>query len=390
MRSMRIIDLANLNQTRTVTVGGTKFTINSRGDFISDATGTATCTPGSASADYIKTTTTVTWGTMGERPPILSESIVAPPAGSIAPNRGALAIQVNNSRNVGLSGVGLSGSGAGSFSGSTGPTGCVIFGDLPAGNYQLTPSAFDLVDRDGNTPSAQSTSVIGGSTNTVALQFDDPGSLNVTFKTMIAGNLVPSQADSVVVFNTGMTAAKAFGTAGNRLDSVTADPLFPFTSPDTVYAGTCEGDNPNPTNQTNPPSAPAMASVVVPQGDSADAVVQLPALFLTVWSGSSSTNKGTAVADARVRIGDRNCIVGPTQLRRTFTANSSGQLSEGGSSGPGSSTPGIGLPYSDYDICADNGVRRRTLTNVPIKDLVSGTTRDIFLSGTGSSLGVCP
>ena len=43
MRSMRISDLANLNQTKTVTQDGTPFTVLSRGNFATDSTGTASC-----------------------------------------------------------------------------------------------------------------------------------------------------------------------------------------------------------------------------------------------------------------------------------------------------------------------------------------------------------
>ena len=105
MRSMRISDLANLNQTRTVTEEGTNYTVVSRGDFVTDSTGTASCDEGTASADYIKITSTVTWPSIGSRPPILAEGIVSPPSGSIAADRGALAIEVDDAQNNGIPNV---------------------------------------------------------------------------------------------------------------------------------------------------------------------------------------------------------------------------------------------------------------------------------------------
>ena len=86
-------------------------------------------------------------------PPVLHQSTVAPPNGSISEDHGALAVSVQNGQGQGIGGVGLTGSGAGSFSGTTGANGCVIFGNLPEGNYTLTPvGSTGLVDRDGNPP----------------------------------------------------------------------------------------------------------------------------------------------------------------------------------------------------------------------------------------------
>jgi Tfp pilus assembly protein PilV len=392
MRSMRISDLANLNQTRTVTQENTTYTVVSRGDFVTDATGTASCEAGTASADYIKITSKVTWPSIGSRPPVLAESIVSPPSGSVTPDRGALAIEVLDADSNGVPGVPVSGSGAGSFSGATGPTGCVIIGNLPQGNYTLSVSgiAAGLVDRDGNPPDSHPTSVIGQSTNTVVLQYGDPGSIPVSFTTRVGGNLVAAQGDSIMVFNTGMSTPKAFGTPGTQTSTITATPLFPFSSPVAVYAGTCEADNPNPDDDDPPPVPQAIASVSVPPGGSAPATIQLPGLTLNVYQGS--TTSSSKAANARVRIADVNCPDAPTTaFKRTFTANSQGTLAN------------VGLPYSAYEICADgvvSGSTRRnyvrvsgSIESVPLNTptaLSSGVSRNIFLSGTGWSSGSCP
>jgi Tfp pilus assembly protein PilV len=384
MRAMRVSDLSNLNETRTVQQDGTPYEIGSRAEFVTDDTGTASCQPGTASADYILITSTVTWPSIGSRPPVVGQSIVAPPNGSVSADSGALAISVVDSQNEGIPGVGLSGSGAGSFSGSTGSTGCVIFGNLPAGEYTLTASGSSLVDRDGNPPQPQTVSVVAESTNTIELQYDTPGSIPVSFTTRRYGDnaLVPSSADSVVAFNTGMTGARTFGTAGSPASQVTATSLFPFASPYSVYAGTCEGDNPNPTGEQNPPGAPAIATIIVPPGGSPSATIQLPALHLTVWSGVDASAPGNPVQDARVRVQDDNCADNPpgsgTPFRRTFTTNSAGQL------------PDPGLPYSVFDVCADDGSRQNAVNDLSVQDLSSGTSLDIYLQGAGSAVGTCP
>ena len=203
---------------------------------------------------------------------MVSASLVAPPNGSISANSGGLAIAVEDADNVGIPGVGISGSGAGSFTGTTGSTGCVIFGNLPAGTYTVTVSgvASGLVDRDGNAPGPVTTSVVGESTNTLVLQYDDPGDIPVTFRTRNYSNqLVASAADSIVVFNTGLSVARVFGTVGSQQTTLTAAPMFPFTSDYAVYAGTCEGDNPNPSGLDPPPAPAAIGSALVPPGGTA-------------------------------------------------------------------------------------------------------------------------
>ena len=78
----------------------------------------------------------------------------------------------------------------------------------------LTTNAPGYVDKDGQPPGALNTSVVALSTNTLALQYDEPGAVNVAFSTMVDDQLVQSSAESVVAFNTGMTAAQTFSATG--------------------------------------------------------------------------------------------------------------------------------------------------------------------------------
>lgn len=378
MRALRISSLSSLNQSRTVTQDGTPYTIVSRAEFITDATGTASCEAGVAQADYLKISSTVTWPSIGVRPPVYASSIVAPPNGSISANSGSLAISVEDSQNVGIPGVGVSGSGAGSFTGTTGPDGCVVIGNLPAGNYTVTVSgvAFGMVDRDGNAPGPINTSVVAESTNTLVLQYDEPGSIPVTFTTVPYGGGAPvaSSADSIIAFNTGMMSARAFGTPGTQITQIDATSLFPFSSDYAVYAGTCEGDNPN-LNPGPPPST--ILSTLVPPGGSPPppTTIQLPALHLTVTSG------GIPVANATVKVRDTKC----SNFLRQFTTNAQGRLAN------------PGLPYSDYEICATNGTRRMIIgddeADVSLDDppdVTGGQTLGMSLTDAGSSTGACP
>ncbi len=376
LRSLRVPTLNRLSQTRTVTLNGTTFTIESSGVFINDKTGTSSCGKESSSADYVKITSKVTWPSTGAHAPVTIAGIVTPPTGSLDPSHGTLTIFAANAHEVPIAGVGLTGTGAGTFSGTTSSEGCAMFPDQPSGNYTLSPSgvAGGLVDVNGNTPGPTTIGVVAGSTSTVQLLYDQPGSIVTEFTTMSGGKLVSTKGDSIVVFNSGMTTAKTFGTVGTPKSPITATSLFPFTSKDTVYAGSCEGDNPNPTSEANPPGAAAMASVLVPANGSVNASIQLPVLNLNVWSGTSKTPE-TRVKNAHVIVSDVNCTA-----KRTYTASSS-------------ETTSIPLPWSTYEVCADNGsgtgTHKQTVTQA-VQNLTSaGTTVNLYLGESGLSKGPC-
>jgi Tfp pilus assembly protein PilV len=377
LRSMTISALIGLDEMRTVTVDGTRYTVESKGQFVND-TGTDTCVAGTATVDYTRITSMVSWPSLDGEPPVVVESIVAPPSGSI-PGRGALQVEAIDAQGAGIPGLGLSGTGAGSFSGTTGATGCARFRSLPAGDYTLTLSATGVVDANGNPPEPQEISVVDQSTNTVVLQYDEPGSIVTTFESRgyLGSGYGPARMDSVMVFNTGMSAAKAVPSQGGSLEpSITADSLFPFTSTYTVYAGTCTGDNPA---TTNPPGSAAMKSVTVPAGGQASALLRLPALRLTAYRGTNTSS--IRAADATVWVRDTRC----GNLRRTYTTNVNGQLADAGGNFLGA------LPYSVYDVCVKGtnttgGTRwvRQTVALNTSAIIANPPTVSAFL-GSGSS-----
>jgi Tfp pilus assembly protein PilV len=378
MRAIKATQLLDYANTRTVTVDDTNFTVKSSSKIVTDSTGTQTCDSGTASADYLTITSTVTWPTIGTRPPVVIQSIIAPPNGTFDESTGALAVAVQDGQGLGVPNIALSGTGAGSFSGMTGDNGCAIFANLPAGNYTLTPSASTYVDKDGNQPGPVTTSVVAQSTNSVALQLDRPGSIDVTFLTKVGSTLVPSQSDTIVAFNTGMTTAETFGTVGTEASTLSATPLFPFSSPDTVYAGTCTGNNP----QLTAAGVSSKSVTVNAGGPAVPAQLTLPALNLTVWKGTSSINTVGPLSGARVTLTDKNCSVNGSGVKRVFTTNSSGNL------------PDPGVPWSVYDVCVSGipsgtTVRRVTTTNLAVKDPTIPTTLNVYLGGSATT-GACP
>lgn len=375
LRAFRVADLSNLNETRTVEVGTSTFTVRSIADFVTDSTGTASCVQGTARPDYIRITSRVTWSNMGGRPPVLVQSIVAPPNGTIASNRGALAVSVKGGADQAIPGIMLEGAGPDSFSGETSETGCVIFGNLPTGNYSLTPIAPGYVDKDGQDPVATTVGVVAQSTNTVVIQLDEPGALEVSFQTRVGSQLVPSSADSLVVFNTGMTRAHTYP-APSRQSALVAEPLFPFASPDTVYAGSCTANNPNPGNVANSPGAPALASAMVEAGLVEEVSIQLPALDVTVRSGNNAGSPGSLVSNAKVVLTDADCAAQGVNAVHRLQTGSNGKLAD------------PGLPWSTYNVCIEAAGKRVTQNGVAVKNLTTPASLTAYMGA--ATTGTCP
>ena len=79
--------------------------------------------------------------------------------------------------------------------------------------------------------------------------------------------------------------------------------------------------------------------------------LQLPALYVNVWTGKNSANKGAAFNSADVWITDKKCSSGvpATPITRRYATIATGALSD------------PGLPWSTYDVCVDakTGSRQR-------------------------------
>ena len=205
-------------------------------------------------------------------------------------------------QNAGVPGIGLSGSGAGSFSGD---------------DREPTAARSSATCRRATTRSRCRASPPGSSTGTATRRGPArPASWRRARTRSCSSTTTPGRsrspsrpgpapgpprsrpsADSVVVFNTGMTTPRVFGTPGTQRDH---DHGAPRCSPSprdyAVYAGTCEGDNPNPADD-DPAAGPAGGRERPrPAGrDASPRRIQLPALYLTVTSGTSSSNPGSPV-----------------------------------------------------------------------------------------------
>ena len=95
LRTMRIASLIRLPTTaQPKTIDGTSYEVVSKGQYISNSTGTASCNGGNAADDYVQITSTVKSPAL--RNAVTMTSSVSPSSGSLDPSHGNLAFGITN------------------------------------------------------------------------------------------------------------------------------------------------------------------------------------------------------------------------------------------------------------------------------------------------------
>ncbi len=390
LRALRISTLNGLDETENEeTIGGTTYTIESTGTFVNNSTGTVSCTESNASADYVQITSTVTAPTLLN--PVSLQSIISPSSGSLDPSHGTISFQVNNALGTGVSGVSITGSGTGNFTGTTESSGCAVFADLPAGNYKVTATANGLVTPEGTTTwEKEQVGAPASSTQQVSLRFDTPGTVKPSFVYKEPTKTTPLPAafvDSMELYDSENEAKTlTFGTPNLTTRSSTLEDkaVFPFKTKYAVYAGSCTTNNPDPESKSI--NAAAIASVAVTGGGTSTPTIQIPALNLTV------TYNSAVVKGAKVIVTDANCKYNGSNVKREYTTNKLGHIVNSGTSAElESTTEAVGLPFGTYTICASASVkngtttetRRGSVTGVAVNNLTTAVSKTVAFSEKG-------
>ena len=389
LRGLNINQLSNLNQTLpAVTLDGTAFTVRESASYVSDSSGTPSCN--SPSADYLQTTSTVTWSNMGTQSPVTDTSVLTPTVGSLDPTHGTLAVSVVNAGGTGMAGMNVNISGPSAASGTTAANGCVLFGNLPTGTYSVSvaPSVGTYVDaHTGQAVTATSPdtaspspSVTAGTTASSPTQFqlDAAGSLDYSFVDAFPSGVSPSPAPpatapAVVLVNptmntpsyrlcsaqdsscpavgspdTSFTAGAWSGTGGQ----VVATPLFPFAY--STYAGVCTSDDPSLLGGTD-------GSASVTAGGTGAVNLTLPAMVVRLYSGTDTTSPETTLpTGGDLIVTDTGCNMRYVGYTTAPPPVSAGQavLPLTTTLGSGANDTGLlkfpGMPYGQYTVCYDD------------------------------------
>ncbi len=225
---------------------GTIFAVTTTGKFVSDASGAGSCSKESGSADYIQTTTQVTWPSIGTGKPVSETSVVTPPVS------GQLLVQDYNGPNP-IPGVSVTATGPEPATTSkllaTGPNGCALFTTLEPGKYAISVNQLGYVEKDGNQAYSTTRNLVAGSSSNVSLAYDRAGDIKTTFVNATTGVAVPGE--TFMANNLLMTLPRGFGKPNTAALEVASPPssLFPFyyqaeTPSYTLYAGGCASNDP--------------------------------------------------------------------------------------------------------------------------------------------------
>ena len=162
-------------------------------------------------------------------------------------------------------------SGATNQTRTTDSSGCAFFGYMATGGYTAGVSYPGYVDPDGNPAPMKAENIASEAVSTESFKYDLADSVGVTFDTQnvdSSGNLLSTTKATTGGYvrfgQSGMAASRSFGD-GTAKSSITADKLFPFTDPYSVWAGNCDAAKPTtPATILAAPARPASSSASRP------------------------------------------------------------------------------------------------------------------------------
>jgi hypothetical protein len=279
---------------REVTEGATKFKITSTAQPVASSNEQFTCGT-SSTADYLQTTSSVTWTSLGKHAPVTQSSIVS------APTSGGLLVEVIDQSGKGLEGATVNATGA--TAQTTPPSGCVVFGSLTSGTVTVTAEDGGDIDPSGNRPASKEVTLGGTSLTPVKLQLAAWGRLVASFEnkgTTVTGDTFYAQ-------NAEIPAPSGFvgGTPSKFASSASLEEaLFPFTTPAyTVFAGDCEVNNPEVLSKKE---VSDRTGLVTPNGTTT-VKVEEPEVPITVFEGTKASPGSAVTAPTSAKMINTGC-----------------------------------------------------------------------------------
>ena len=279
------------SEAKTWPASGTTFTITSSAKYVSAAKNTFSCETAGATADYLQTTSSVTWPALGSRAPVTQSSIVTNAASG-------LLVKVFDQNSEPVSGALVKLSGEATGEQTTPASGCVTFLGLSAKEVTVAVTKGTWVDKAGKNPPA--TKVVKLSTTSIITEeftIAEPGSIEAEFGSNGAYG-VAVVGDTLFAYQSNIKPPpEAFqgGTASTFTHkSSVLTGLFPFAKvvghepePYTVWAGDCEKNKPDVATGGVVKVGEANEAKVKP-GAIATVKVEVPKVAVEVWEGESA------------------------------------------------------------------------------------------------------
>jgi type II secretory pathway pseudopilin PulG len=387
MRGIAAKQVTEVPQMPAYLINGATYNVESKAEWIDDATGgTDSCSNSGSKASYIRMTTTVRASNLSN--PVVISSLVEPPISSADAGEGYLAVQVNDRNGAGVQGVAVHAAGPTTDDQTTNQAGCAVFGRVGVGDYDFTLTKTNYVDEFGNAPGQKKkVSVVQGAKTVAAVKFDQAAPLTVTFETSNPKNpstTLASSAGTVSAVDSEAPALLTWGTLSAPLSSMPIN-LFPFNTPyGNVYTGSCDDADPLAVVGSNYYSTYQGPFAAKP-GQSGSVKLHQPPVPIQI--DRSGVDSPSAIVWAWGTCDTGN---GPEKYVLSTTTTTSGPSGQAGWVSRTSGTYDPGLPYGAYTICAKTTtggsalwVQGSVTLNDPTKGRSSGGTTT--LNATASS-----
>jgi Tfp pilus assembly protein PilE len=381
LRALRTTELSTLKSLipapREVVVDRLKYTITSDAQWVTDAQGqNISCALTGGDGSFLRITSTVTSKARGVRPVTLT-SIVAPQPGS-----GTLTVIVKNVAGTGVKNLGVEATGpVGVTTKSTDANGCAIFGAVDSGTYSIRLDQSGWMGTNCVQQATKTVNVAAGSLTTAEMLYDQEATGSVNVQTLIppATTPVADPSTGVTVAHTGLQTqfCTVPATAPATPASTFGLELFPFKTPYKIFSGRCLGADPSKYG-TTAVSTPALT----PGGSAGTITVREPATNLRVSRGGGTNWRSGAVIHAYPTGADcdEEITLGPT------LSTPSGSIGK---------VQFPGLPFGDYQVCADwkSGSSTWKTNTIPtIQNRAAGgatTTTILDISNSSTANGAC-
>lgn len=294
---------------------GTVYTITSSATYVTAETGgtksSLTCETTAGTANYLQTTSSATWSSLGKREPVSQSSIIT------VPTSNTLLVKVVNQKNEPVEGATVTVSGVSPELSQTTPApGCVVFGGLSSTSVKATATKVGWVNENGEEkPTAKPATLSKVATTPLKFVIAEPGGILTKF---VEAAKLPVSGSTFYAFQTAIATPNGYvgGSAASYATFAELGKiLFPFrnvsetpagTNPYTVFAGDCEANNPHVVNP-----AVTDATAQVEPNVTTPVEVQLPKVNVTVKEGTSGAPKAVFASVERAMIVNKGCEAAP-------------------------------------------------------------------------------
>lgn len=243
-----------------IQVDGREFTVRRTQYLITNGVGANPC-EGGASVTYLSlgVTVVVSWSAGGRAASVENRTILTPQKG-VEGDVGYIAAKVTNAAGQPVNGLAVQATGPG---GTRPPVttvdGCAVFMFSTPGAYTLTLDENDYVNFEGFQQVSKSATLEVGKLGVLPFTYDRTARGSVTYHTA-AGHSLPETLPGLTLFNSGLVNGTI--RLNPSASPATVDGLWPFPEGYSVWAGTCDQNDPG----LNDLGYPRPTAVIMPGG----------------------------------------------------------------------------------------------------------------------------